>query len=163
MLRRLVNLPFTMASKAAKAFQDREDQKTKEKYNTAFDPGTVPVNREATLDNAVAGADASGTDLAMSAAEVMAATKKRPIAFVDVRDATGWAAGHLRGAVHMPMHEVGVRVSELPWDQLVVAYCDDGTASKQAVAFFRERGMEDTVVLAGGLAAWKLSGGEVVS
>jgi rhodanese-related sulfurtransferase len=63
----------------------------------------------------------------------------------------------------MPMHEVGVRVSELPWDQLVVAYCDDGVQSRQAVAFFRERGMEDTVVLAGGLAAWRAAGGEVVS
>jgi rhodanese-related sulfurtransferase len=62
----------------------------------------------------------------------------------------------------MPMAEVNVRLSELAWDQLVIAVCDDGVDSARAVAFFRERGMEDTFALAGGLAAWTASGGELV-
>ena len=161
MLRRLLNLPFTVASKAAKTFQDREDQKTKEKYGTAHDPGEVPVNREGTLDAAVGAAKSDATDLFMTAKDVLATMGTRPMAFVDVRENDVFASGHIRGALHMPMREVGVRVSELPWEQLVVAYCEDGTTSRQAVAVFRERGMEDTVVLTGGIRAWKAAGGEV--
>lgn len=158
-----MNLPFAVASKAAKSFQDREDQKTKEKYGTVHDPGAVPVHREGTLDNAVAAAQSDASDLFMPPPEVMAAIGKRPLAFVDVREPEAFAAGRIRGALNIPMGEVGVRVSELPWEQLVVAYCDDSVLSRQAVAFFRERGMEDTVVLTGGLAAWRKAGGEVQS
>lgn len=163
MLRRLLNLPFTVASKAAKSFQDREDQKIKKKYGYAEDPGEVPIHRDGTLDTSVNEARSDAVDLSMTAAEVLAALGTRPMAFVDVREAGPFAAGHVRDALHMPMHEVGVRVSELPWEQLVVAYCEDGSVSRQAVAFFRERGMEDTVFLTGGLAAWKAGGGELIS
>lgn len=162
MFRRILNLPFTVASKAAKAFQDREDAKTREKYGTVDDPGMVPVGGQQTSrDVTSARVDAASTTLRV--AEVRTQAKTRPIAWVDVRDRDAWAAGHIHGAAHMPMSEINVRVSELAWDQLVVAYCDDGTQSAQAVAFFRERGMEDTFVLGGGLAAWKAEGGEVVA
>ena len=160
MLRRLMNLPLTVASRAAKAFQDREDQKTKEKFGTAFDPGAVPVGGEPSRDVVAAPLDAVA--ITMTAAAVMAAGRTRPVAWVDVRGPEAWANGHIKGALHMPMSEVNVRVSELAWDQMVVTYCDDGRVSPQAVAFFRERGMEDTFVLAGGLSAWAAAGGEVV-
>ncbi|MBM4393820.1 MAG: rhodanese-like domain-containing protein [Deltaproteobacteria bacterium] len=163
MLRRLMNLPFTVASKAARAFSDREDQRIKEKYGTAHDPGTVPINREADVDPAVAAAGGDFGNITMNVATVLHEREEQPVAFVDVRDAAAWARGHIPGAIHMPMHEVGVRVSELPWEQLVVTYCDDGDVSRQAVIFFRERGMEDTFVLEGGLAAWKKAGLEVKS
>lgn len=159
MLRRLMNLPLTVASRAAKAFQDREDAKTREKYATAHDPGTVPVGAPGVAPE-VAPVEAGAYTLSVAA--VRAAAAERSIAWVDVRAADAWAAGHVRGAIHMPMGEINVRVSELPWDQWVVAVCDDGRLSAQAVAFFRERGMEDTFVLEGGLSAWRAAGGEVV-
>ena len=46
---------------------------------------------------------------------------------------------------------------ELP----VIVYCSDGARSLDAVRFFRERGMEETWALAGGLAAWTAAGGPV--
>lgn len=162
MLRRFLNLPFTVASKAAKAFQDREDAKTRERYGTASDPGMVPVGGQETAREVTeAQVDAAATTL--SVADIRAQAKTRPIAYVDVRGLADWNAGHLRGAAHMPMGEINVRVSELAWDQLVVAYCNDGALAAQAVAFFRERGMEDTFVLGGGIAAWRAAGGEVVT
>ena len=39
----------------------------------------------------------------------------------------------------------------------------DGADSSRAVAFFRERGMEDTFALEGGLPAWIAAGGELTS
>lgn len=153
-----MNLPLTVASRAAKAFQDREDQKLKEKYGTASDPGQVPVHAE----GAGRAVEAAGEAPTMSAAACRKALAEgRGVAFVDVREAGRWAAGHVRGAIHMPMAEINVRVSELPWDALVVAYCDDGSLSAGAVAFFRERGQEDTFVLEGGWPAWTAAGGEV--
>lgn len=155
-----MNLPLTVASRAAKAFQDREDARTKEKYGTAHDPGAVPVTTGEV--HAPTEGDSAVVPL-LAAADAMAELQKgRAVAFVDVRDAGRWAAGHVRGAIHMPVNEVSLRVSELPWDALIVTYCDDGSLSRTAVAFFRERGQEDTFVLAGGLEGWRSAGGEVV-
>lgn len=158
-----MNLPFTVASKAARAFSDREDQRIKEKYGTAHDPGEVPISRDVEVDPMVAGASHDADDTAITAEVALHERAEGPLAFVDVRDAEAWSRGHVPGALHIPMSEVGVRVSELPWEVRVVTYCDDGSMSRQAVAFFRERGMEDTFVLEGGLAAWRKAGGEVAS
>ncbi len=158
-----MNLPFTVASKAARAFSDREDQRIKEKYGTAHDPGEVPISRDVSVDPMVTAATAVEGDVSMTPAVVMHEQGEGPIAFVDVRDAEAWGRGHVPGAIHIPITEVGVRVSELPWEIRVVTYCDDGSLSRQAVAFFRERGMEDTYVLAGGLAAWARAGGQVTT
>ncbi len=157
-----MNLPLTVASRAARAFQDREDAKTREKYGESRDPGDVPVGGESGSRD-VDAADVTVGNLTMTAAAVMAAGRSRPIAWVDVRSAEAWKGGHIKGALHMPMAEVNVRVSELAWDQLVIAVCANGVDSARAVAFFRERGMEDTFALAGGLPAWTASGGEIVS
>ncbi len=162
MLRRLMNLPLTVASRAARAFQDRDDARAREKYGYSHDPGEVPVGNQH-AHREVEAADVSVGNLTMTAAAVQAAARSRPIAWVDVRLADAFAAGHIPGALHMPMVEVNVRVSELAWDQLVVAVCADGVDASRAVAFFRERGMEDTFALAGGLPAWVSSGGELTS
>lgn len=150
-----MNLPLTVASRAAKTFQDREDARLKEKFGTASDPASIGIARD------VAGPreGALAVEMTMDAAAVLATMKARNIAFVDVREDAPFAAGHIAGATSMPLSTVGVRVSELPWDQVVVAYCDDGKKSAQAVAFFRERGMEDTYLLTGGIAAWRAAGG----
>ncbi len=57
-----------------------------------------------------------------------AATLRRRLAagevtLVDVRPAAEYAAGHLPGAINIPMHELEARASELPADTDVVAYC----------------------------------------
>lgn len=154
MLKRLVNLPFTVASKAARAFQEREDAKTRARFGGNRDPGEIPVVGEAPV---VAGIDP--LSVRMPAEEVLARrTRGEPLAFVDVRPRRG---GGVPGAVHMPMNEIAIRVSELDPDRLVVAFCEDGGASTEAVRFFRERGMEDTWALAGGLVAWRALGGPV--
>jgi len=154
MLKRLVNLPFSVASKAARAFQDREDARNKAKYGTVDDPGSIGVASEAPRVQAI-----DAATVRITAADVLARRARgETIAFVDVRAQRG--AG-IPGSLHMPMKEISVRVSELDPDHLVVAWCDDGVLSTDAVRFFRERGMEDTWALAGGLAAWRGAGGAV--
>lgn len=157
MLRRLINLPLTVANKAAKAFQDREDAKMREKYGETRDPGDVAVSASPSSGPVLSGT-VDPVTCRMDAADALAALRSgKPVAFVDVRDTRARAT--VPGAVSMPLGEVNIRVSELPPDQLVIAFCDDGVASARAVAFFREREMEDTWWIAGGLAAWRTAGG----
>ena len=42
---------------------------------------------------------------------------------LDVRPGVEYAAGHLPGAVHVPLEELAERLSELPRDREIVAYC----------------------------------------
>lgn len=42
---------------------------------------------------------------------------------LDVRPDTEYAGGHLPGAVHIPLEELEQRLSELPRDRDIVAYC----------------------------------------
>lgn len=157
MLRRLLNLPLTVASRAARAFQDREDARSRAQHNTAHDPGTLhmragptPADPNTTVDDG---------SFAMDTVTVAALLgQKTPLAFVDVRPAEAFAAGTLPGASSMPLDEVGIRVSELPTDRMVIVCCDDSRQSLEATRFFRERGMEDTWYLSGGLRAWTRAG-----
>ncbi len=154
MFKRLVNLPFSVASKAARAFQEREDARTRATYGTVSDPGTIAVVGVAPR---VEGIDPAS--VRMPAAAVIARQKKGEfIEFVDVRPRPG---GGIAGSIHMPMNEISVRVSELDPDHLVVVWCEDGALATDAVRFFRERGMEDTWAIAGGLASWRAAGGAV--
>lgn len=157
MLRRLLNLPISVASRAAKAFQDREDARTREKYATAHDPGSVPnTSAPPQTDDPLQEDSSWGMDQTAILAMI---TEKRPLDFVDVRDTSAFARSHLHNSTSMPLNEIGTRVSELPPDRLVVVLCENGQQSLQAVRFFRERGMEDTWYLKGGLAAWKNTDG----
>lgn len=45
------------------------------------------------------------------------------IVVLDVRPELEYQAGHLPGALHIPLDELAVRLSELPADREVVAYC----------------------------------------
>lgn len=45
------------------------------------------------------------------------------VVVVDVRPGPEYAAGHLPGAVHIPLDELPDRIAELPRDREIVAYC----------------------------------------
>lgn len=153
MLKRLVNLPFAVAGKAARAFQAREDARTAAEFGRAADPGQVANNTHVLPAVTTPPGD---VQLAVDALPA------GPIHWVDVREA-GERKDWIEGAVHMPILTVNVRVSELPPDETVVVYCDDGARSTKVACFFRDRGMEDTWALQGGLAAWRASGRPLVS
>lgn len=157
MLRRLMNLPFSVASRAARAFQDREDARTKQRYGTVEDPGTLEMRSGPSGGSNI---DASVITMDVVTLKAMV-SQNTPLAFVDLRDAAAFAASHVKGAMHMPYDTVGIRVSELPTDRMVVSYSHGDDDALAATRFFRERGMEDTWLMAGGFAAWVEAGGAV--
>ena len=72
---------------------------------------------------------------------------------LDVREPWEWSRGHIAGALHIPLGELGARLHELPRDRRIVAVCRSGSRSGAVVGALRQRGY-DVVNLAGGLLSW---------
>ena len=61
---------------------------------------------------------------------------------VDVRTPGEFAAGHVEGAVNIPISELEGRVSEIPEEAPVVVYCLSGGRSARAARLLESRGYE---------------------
>jgi rhodanese-related sulfurtransferase len=84
-----------------------------------------------------------------------------PVPVVDVREDVEWAAGHIDGALHIPLSELPARVGELPDGQFLVV-CKVGGRSAQATAWLAQQGHE-AINLAGGMLEWEAAGRPMVS
>ncbi|PSL02721.1 ArsR family transcriptional regulator [Haloactinopolyspora alba] len=86
------------------------------------------------------------------------------VVVLDVRSAGEYAAGHLPGAVSVPMDELRDRLDELPRGAEIVAYCDGPycVVSPDAVRLLKAHGLA-AHTLDGGLTAWARSGRELVA
>jgi len=78
---------------------------------------------------------------------------------LDVRPAAEHAAGHLPGAVSIPIQELRRRLAELPRDREVVAYCRGPYCAfaHEAVALLRQEGFSARR-LEDGLPEWQAAG-----
>jgi rhodanese-related sulfurtransferase/DNA-binding MarR family transcriptional regulator len=82
-----------------------------------------------------------------------------PLMVLDVRPAAEHAAGHLPGAVSIPVDELRRRLTELPTDREIVAYCRGPYCAfaHEAVAVLREEGFT-AKRLEDGLPEWQAAG-----
>jgi rhodanese-related sulfurtransferase len=81
---------------------------------------------------------------------------------LDVRELDEWEAGHIRGAVHIPLGEVPARLGELVEQDDLLVVCRSGGRSGRAVAWLRQNGV-DAINVAGGMGAWATAGRPMVS
>lgn len=81
---------------------------------------------------------------------------------LDVREDDEWAAGHIEGAVHIPLMELPARLPELPDADQIVVICRSGGRSARATAYLQQIGIEATN-LDGGMQAWNAAGRPMVS
>ncbi|MBC3192195.1 metalloregulator ArsR/SmtB family transcription factor [Pseudonocardia sp. C8] len=83
---------------------------------------------------------------------------------VDVRPGSEFAAGHIPGAVSIPLDELAERLDELPPELEVVAYCRGAFCvfSHEAVRLLRARGRRARR-LEDGILEWRLAGEPVVT
>ncbi|MFG2841817.1 rhodanese-like domain-containing protein [Kitasatospora sp. NPDC048296] len=90
-----------------------------------------------------------------------AASVPADAALLDVREQDEWDAGHVDGALHIPIGEVIARIGELP-DAKLYVLCRVGGRSAQVVQYLVQQG-RDAVNVDGGMYAWEGAGRPMVS
>jgi len=80
---------------------------------------------------------------------------------VDVREDDEYVAGHVPGALHVPLGTVPERVEEFRGDGPTYVICKSGGRSMRACEQVAAHGVE-AVNVAGGTTAWVMSGRDVV-
>lgn len=78
---------------------------------------------------------------------------------LDVRPAPEYAAGHLPGAVHIPLEQLAGRLAELPVDREIVAYCRGRycVLAHDAVRLLSTHGLSARRAV-DGMLEWRLAG-----
>jgi rhodanese-related sulfurtransferase len=71
---------------------------------------------------------------------------------VDVRSDGEWAAGHVEGAVHVPIDSLEARLPEIPRDRPVIVHCASGVRSARAAQLLRSAGYDARDL--GGMRRW---------
>lgn len=96
--------------------------------------------------------------------ELLERARKGLITVLDVRPAEEYAAGHLPGAVNIPIERLEGELARLPKKREVIAYCRGPYClmSFEAVAKLRQRGWKARR-LEGGFPEWRAAGRPVES
>ena len=81
-----------------------------------------------------------------------------PDAFLlDVREPGEWAAGHIPGALHIPLGELNARYREIARDCELYVICRSGTRSRYAAQALADAGW-DARNVADGMIGWHAAG-----
>jgi rhodanese-related sulfurtransferase len=78
------------------------------------------------------------------------------VSVVDVREPGEWQAGHIAGAVLIPLGEFADRAGELPPGPLAIV-CRSGSRSSMAADWLHRSGT-DASNMTGGMKAWLAAG-----
>ncbi|WP_462188146.1 MULTISPECIES: rhodanese-like domain-containing protein [unclassified Frankia] len=73
---------------------------------------------------------------------------------VDVREPDEWSAGHIAGALHIPMRELAARLDEVPREREVVVVCRSGGRSAAVTNYLRQGGWQ-VRNLTDGMLSWQ--------
>jgi rhodanese-related sulfurtransferase len=91
--------------------------------------------------------------------ELLRRVRNRDVVVLDVRPREEYMAGHIAGAVSLPLAELRRRLRALPIGKTIVAYCRGPycVLAAEAVHLLRHRGF-DAVRLADGFPEWRDAG-----
>jgi rhodanese-related sulfurtransferase len=82
--------------------------------------------------------------------------------FIDTRDELEYRAGHIKGAINIPLVEFDTRLDSLralPGDEVLITYCD-GTECSSCIEFANRlysAGISNVKIFFGGWEEWKAS------
>ena len=82
---------------------------------------------------------------------------------IDVREPDEYEAGHIPGAILVPLSTVLSNTSEFQSDETIYVVCRSGGRSMQACEMLHEVGISNVVNVAGGTMGWIALGNEIVT
>lgn len=94
----------------------------------------------------------------MAVASLHQRIEQHNLPVIDVRSASEYEAGHLEGAINIPLGYLERRLQEVPADQQIVVHCQAGSRSAIAASILAAHGFHQHIDMLGGFAAWKKAG-----
>lgn len=86
-----------------------------------------------------------------------------PPLILDVREPEEFAAGHVPGALNVPLRQVRAWAADQPKDRPILVICQSGRRSLRASAELAELGFTQVTNVQGGFRAWREGGHPVVT
>ena len=81
--------------------------------------------------------------------------RKKGMTILDVRTNKEYERGHIPGALHVPLSDIGDKIKKLKKDKELVVYCQNGNQSIWAIKRLMGMGYKNLFNLKGGYSAWK--------
>jgi len=96
----------------------------------------------------------------ISPKEASTLTAEKKAVIIDVRQDDEWNAGHIAGAVHIPLNQLDARLPELQQykDTTVITQCQSGKRSLKALEVLKSSGFSKVSSMDGGIVAWSKDG-----
>ena len=94
--------------------------------------------------------------------EIVNSSRSQDYIILDVRTLEEFREGHIKGAVVIPVQELGNRLSELPKDKSIITYCLSGKRSREAATILVENGFTQVYDM-GGIPDWLDRGYPVIT
>jgi hydroxyacylglutathione hydrolase len=80
------------------------------------------------------------------------------LTILDVRSDQEWSAGHVPGAIHVPITRLNSQLDQLDRDKLIVTYCGTGYRASIAASLLARAGFSSVANVPGSWAAWQAAG-----
>jgi rhodanese-related sulfurtransferase len=80
---------------------------------------------------------------------------------IDVRQPEEYDAGHIPGAVNIPLRELAANVDKIPTDTQVFVYCASGFRAGLSISSLRMMGYDNALAYSGSYKAWTEAGEEI--
>ena len=93
----------------------------------------------------------------LTAAQAVQLMNREKAVVVDVRDAEGFASGHIIGAKNLPLADLEAKLPGAVKNKAaqVIMVCANGASANKGVAIAKKLGYDNAQSLTGGMGAWR--------
>ena len=90
--------------------------------------------------------------------DLVSLTNQDAAKLIDLRSPNEFSDGHITGSINIPYADIEDRLHEIKLQEgkSLVLICDSGSQSANAGEVLNKSGYQNTVILSGGIGAWKL-------